>query len=150
MTTVFDVPPDVLIQNVASKLKENKSITIPDWALYVKTGPHCEKPPEQPDWWFTRAAAVFRKVYMKGPIGVERLSAKFGGARDRGSKPYHAVKGSRSIIRTCIQQLEEAGYVEKLKNQGRVVTPKGRSMLDNSAHEVLKNIISDYPDLNKY
>ena len=118
--------------------------------LEHETGPHCEKPPERDDWWFTRTAAVFRKVYVKGPIGIERLSAKYGGSRDRGSKPYRAVKGSRSIIRTCIQQLEEAGYLEKLKNQGRVVTSKGRSMLDNTAHEVLTSIISEYPDLNKY
>ena len=48
-----------------------------------------------------------------------------------------AVKGSRSIIRKSLMQLETAGLVVRNKNNGRVVTPKGQALLDNAAKEVI-------------
>ena len=150
MTTVYDVPPEQLIKKVAEKLKENENIQPPEWAPYVKTGAHREKPPEDSDWWYTRVAAVLRKVYIKGPIGIEHLRAEFGGKRDRGSKRYHPVKGSGSIVRKALQQLEAAGYVKKNGTRGRVITPEGQRLLDNTAHEVKLEIIKDIPELGKY
>ncbi|MCK4717539.1 MAG: 30S ribosomal protein S19e, partial [Thermoplasmata archaeon] len=115
MTTAYDVPASSVIESIARKLKEDKTIQAPEWTPYVKTGVHKEMPPDDPDWWYTRLAAVLRKVYMKGPIGVARLTAEFGGSRDRGAKPNRARKGSGSVARKCIQQLEELGYVKKNK-----------------------------------
>ena len=109
MTTVYDVPADDLIGELASKLEKNEKIDPPLWSSFVKTGTHTEKAPIDPDWWFIRAAAILRKVYVNGPIGVERLSGMYGGSKDRGVKPNKAVKGSRSVVRKCIMQLEEAG-----------------------------------------
>lgn len=136
MTTVYDVPADPLIREVATKLKGETAIAPPAWAPYVTTGIHAEKPPVESDWWHTRAAAVLRKVYVLGPIGTERLRSEFGGSRDRGSKPNRAKKGSGSVIRESLQQLEAAGLVENVKGEGRRVSAKGRSLLDNSAHSV--------------
>ncbi len=150
MTTVYDVPPDQLIQLIAEHFKNTDDIEMPDWANYVKTGAHREKPPEQDDWWCTRAAAIFRKIYVKGPIGAQRLGAMYGGPRDRGSRPNHAVKGSRSIVRECLKQLETAGLCVKDKNRGRVVTSKGRSMLDNLASEIMADLIVEHSELSKY
>ena len=137
MVTVYDVPSEKLIANVAQKLKDSGSVNPPEWAEFAKTGVHTEKAPIQADWWYTRAASVLRKVYVKGPIGTSKLAAEYGGFNDRGSKPNRAVKGSRSIIRKSLMQLESAGLVAKNKNNGRVVTPKGQALLDNAAKEVV-------------
>ncbi|MCD6331583.1 MAG: 30S ribosomal protein S19e, partial [Thermoplasmata archaeon] len=101
---------------------------------------HKERPPEDPDWWYIRVASVLRKVYMRGPIGVSRLRALYGGRRDRGVKPYKHVKGSGSIARKALQQLEALGLVEKVEGKGRKITSKGQSLVDNTAHEVAKEI----------
>jgi small subunit ribosomal protein S19e len=150
MTTVYDVPPDVLIAEVAKDLKKSKKVKPPEWSAYVKTGVHREKSPVDQDWWYTRLAAILRKVYVRGPVGTERLAAEYGGRRDRGSAPYHPRKGSRSIIRECLNQLEELGYVQKVNKKGRAITPKGQSYLDNKAHEVLTRLSKERPELTKY
>lgn len=150
MTTVFDVPAGPLIAEAAKRLREVKEVTPPAWAPFVKTGVHREKPPVDADWWHARVAAVLRKVYLEGPIGSERLSAEFGGHRDRGSKPNRAVRGSGSIARKALQQLEAGGLVQNVQAQGRVVTAKGRSLLDNAAHAVHGELVKSLPALAKY
>jgi small subunit ribosomal protein S19e len=150
MTTVYDVPPQQLIDMTAVKLHEFEEIVPPEWANQVKTGSHVETQPVQEDWWHIRAAAVLRKIYLYGPIGTERLSAQFGGSKDRRTKPYKAVKGSRSIIRHSLRQLEAAGLVQADKNRGRVVTSKGQSLLDNTARDIMKGLASEDPELSKY
>ncbi len=148
MVTVYDVPPEKLIASVAEKLKEEK-IEPPEWSRWVTTGVHKEKGPEQEDWWYIRLASVLRKIYIMGPIGTSRLAAEYGGKEDRGSKRYKARKGSRAIVRKALQQLESLGYVKKDK-KGRVITPKGRSFMDNVAHEIMKELVKETPELEKY
>lgn len=150
MTTVYDVPAAQLIDRLAARLKKEKALAPPEWAPYVKTGVHTEKPPVNPDWWYVRLAAILRKVYMKGPIGSQRLTAEFGGPRDRGAKPDRAVRGSGSIARSALKQLEEAGLLAQIKGRGRTVTPKGRSLLDNEAHAVMQALEKEIPALAKY
>lgn len=137
MTTVYDVPAGKLISLVAAELKEKSEISAPAWATFAKTGVHKEMPPEDPDWWYTRTAAVLRRVYVDGPIGVERMRSVYGGSKNRGSKPNKTVKGSGSILRKAVQQLEAAGYLTKQKSGGRVVTPAGASFLDGVAYKIV-------------
>ncbi len=150
MTTVYDVPPTPLIAEVAKELNKHDAIAAPEWAAFVKTGIHREKPPVDADWWPTRVAAVLRKVYVEGPIGTEKLRQHFGGYRDRGSMPNKAAKGSGSIARKALQQLEAAGLVQNVPSQGRIVTPQGRAMCDNAAHSVRGGLEKVVPGLNKY
>ncbi|HWG89576.1 MAG TPA: 30S ribosomal protein S19e [Candidatus Thermoplasmatota archaeon] len=150
MTTVYDVPADPLIRKAAGKLKEMPALTPPEWAAFVKTGIHTEKAPVDPDWWHVRCAAVLRKVYVMGPIGTERLREEFGGFRDRGARPNRAKAGSGSIARKALQQLEKAGLVESVKAEGRKVSAKGQSFLDNVAHEVKADLVEQIPALAKY
>lgn len=133
MTTVYDVPADQLIMKAAEELKKKSEVVPPVWAAFAKTGVHREMPPENPDWWFVRSAAVLRRIYVDGPVGVERLRSFYGGARDRGSKPNAFRKGSGSIARKVLQQLEAAGFVVQEKG-GRRVSPAGASFLDGIAH----------------
>ena len=135
MTTVYDVPADHIIRRVAEELKKRKEIVPPEWAAFAKTGVHKEMPPEDPDWWFIRAAAVLRRVYIDGPLGVERMRSFYGGKKNRGSRPNAFRKGSGSILRKALQQLEAAGLIIHDKT-GRKVSPAGMSFLDNLSQEV--------------
>ena len=151
MPTPYDVPPAILIERLAKYLKDNvDAVRPPEWALYVKTGVHKERPPQNSDWWYIRCASLLRKVYVKGPIGVEHLRAEYGGRKDRGVKPEHTRKGSGAIIRKALQQLEEAGLVETVKGEGRIVTPEGRSLLDSLSTEIKRELEKNIPELRKY
>jgi len=150
MTTVFDVPAEPLLHRVAAELRGRAELAAPKWAPFVKTGRHRERPPTNPDWWHVRLASVLRKVYIEGPIGTERLAAFFGGSIDRGSMPDKAWSGSRAVLRTALQQLEEAGLLITIKGKGRQVTPAGRKLLDNQAFEVKKTLVERIPALAKY
>lgn len=140
MATIHDVDASELIKKAASDLKKVDSIKEPDWARFVKTSAGRERPPVENDWWFARAASVLRKVYVLGPIGVNKLRMKYGGKKNRGHKPEKFYKGSGNIIRKILQQLEKAElikYAEKGVHKGRTVTPKGKKFLDKIATEIV-------------
>jgi len=147
MATVYDVPADVLIKNVADKLKN--MVKEPEWVKFVKTGVHKQRSPEQEDWWYIRVASIFRRIYIDGPVGIQRLRTYYGGRKRRGSKPPRFKRGSGSIVRKALQELERIGFVTKTK-EGRVVTSQGRSFLDKIAGEIKKDLVKQIPALEKY
>ncbi len=141
MATIYDVSPNDLILKVAEELKGMPEMQPPEWAAYVKTGMHKERPPIDEDWWYMRAAAVLRSVAKLGPVGVAKLRTKYGGKKNRGHKPDKFYKGSGNILRKVLQQLEKAGLLEYKKDgirKGRILTGKGRSLLDKKAGELTK------------
>ena len=148
MVTVYDVPPTKLIEKLAEKLKE-MNIEEPSWTAFVKTGAHKERQPDNDDWWYVRCDSVLRKIYTNGPVGVEKLRSAYGGRKNRGHKPEKFVKGSGNVVRTALQALEKLELVKRTK-EGRVITPKGQSLVDNTAKEVKDEIISEIPALSKY
>ncbi len=150
MTTVYDVPAERLLSRLSDHLRSEGKVRPPEWAPFVRTGIHTENAPVQKDWWYLRVASVLRKVYLLAPVGTSRLSAEFGGARDDGSAPYHPRKGSRNIVRTALQQLEEAGYVAIREKRGRVITPAGQKLLDRLAYEILIEMAKTNPQMMKY
>jgi len=93
---------------------------------------------------------VLRKVYLKGPVGTARLAAEFGGRRDDGSAPYHPRRGSRSIAREAMQQLESLGLLSKTDKRGRSISAAGRKLLDSLSHEILMELAKTTPELAKY
>jgi len=139
LVTPYDVPAAKFVERLAKHLKENvDEIGPPPWASIVKTGMHVQRPPENPDWWYIRSASLLRKVFVHGPVGIERLRAEYGGRKDYGVRPEHAAKASGAIIRKALQQLAAAGLVETFKTSGRRVTKKGRRLLEELAEEVKK------------
>ena len=139
MASIYDVPIDKLLLVVKEELKSVDVIKAPSWAVFVKTGMHNERPPTQPDWWHMRAASILRKLALIGPIGVSKLRRYYGGKKNRGNKPEHFFKGSGNIIRKVLQQLDKAGLSKQIEikgHKGRVLTPKGVSMLDKAATKV--------------
>lgn len=138
MATIFDVRAQPLIKKVAEGLKEEGVIKMPEWARFVKTGVSRERQPDEEDWWYVRAAAILRTLYKKGPLGVSKLRKKYGGKKNRGSEPEKFYPASGKVIRTILQQLEEADLVELKEKEGREITPKGKSLLDRTASDILK------------
>ncbi|MEF8842590.1 MAG: 30S ribosomal protein S19e [Haloarculaceae archaeon] len=149
MTTLFDVPADALIEAVAAEIDDE--LEEPDWAAYTKTGVGRELPPEQEDFWSVRAASLLRKVAIDGPIGVGRLREAYGDSKQGSTRyrtrPDRKSEASGKIIRTILQQLEEAGYVVN-QSGGRSLSGEGRALLDDVAEEVMEEL--DRPELERY
>jgi small subunit ribosomal protein S19e len=150
MTHPTDVPTSALLPRLAAELKSRNVVTPPPWAAFAKTGVHKQRAPVDPEWWYLRSASVLRKVYLKRAIGVARLSAEYGGKRDRGSAPYHARTGSRAVVREIVQQLEKAGLVGPFKTRGRRLTANGQKLLDTVSRDLLRELSTRRPELAKY
>ncbi len=151
MVTLYDAPTEELLDAVADELRDE--VDEPDWRPFAKTGSYAELPPEQEDFFYTRAASVLRTVAVDGPVGVERLRTRYGGKSSGSTRyrvaPEHRVDGSGSLIRTILQELGDAGLVERPPDgKGRVVTAEGRSLLDATAGDVLSEL--DRPELERY
>ena len=151
MITPHDVPASKFIEKLAMYLKDNiDEVQPPLWANMAKTGSHVEKPPQNPAWWYVRSASILRKVYVHGPIGLEKLRAAYGGRKDFGTKSEHAVKAAGNNLRKILQQLEAAGLVQKSNSKGRIITPKGRKLLKEVAEDLHKELVKEIPALKKY
>lgn len=135
MVTVYDVKPQALIEEVAEQLEDE--FEAPDWTDFVKTGVNKERPPQQDNWYHIRCAAILRRIYTDGPLGVSKLRTIYGDRKNHGHKPEHHAKASGKVIRTALQNLEEAGLVETEEGEGRKITDKGKSFLDGNAAEVV-------------
>jgi len=138
MMSVREVEGGRLVFLMKEKLKSVSQIKPPAWASFAKTGSHRERPPQQPDFWHTRAAAVLRRIYLDGPVGVSRLRTYFGGKRRRGYKPARSRRAAGNMLRKILQQLEAAGLVTKDK-KGRRLTPAGQKFVNSVAKEIKKS-----------
>jgi|ECHhosMinimDraft_1075155.scaffolds.fasta_scaffold01999_4 small subunit ribosomal protein S19e len=150
MTDPRYVPADMLINEITNYLKENvKEIKPPEWAAFVKTSTGKERLPIQNDWWYRRSASILRKLYLIGPASVETFRTIYGTRKRYGQRMEHHVKGSGSIIREILQQLEKAGLVEKTK-EGRILTKQGRSIINKLSTKIFNELIKIRPELIKY
>ena len=139
--TIYDVPINELILKTAEELEKMSDITPPSWSDFVKTGVHKERAPVQNNWWYIRAAAVLQTLKKRGPIGVSKLRVKYGGKKNRGSRPEKFFRASGNILRKILQQLEKAGLAakeEKGVHKGRIITPAGAKLLGKVAEELMK------------
>lgn len=149
MVNAHDVPSAKLISALAEQMKSNPSIQEPDWAKFVKTGSHAERPPTSSDWWFTRAASLLRKLYIHGPVGLGDLERAYGGTKALHYYPKHHRDAGGSSIRKILKQLEQAELVSKTP-KGRVLTSKGRAMLDKASKEIFVLLSQDNKALARY
>lgn len=137
MATIYDANAGKLIEKASEELK--KLTKTPSWTKYVKTGAGRERPPVEKDWYYKRLASILRKIYVLGPIGVNRLKIKYGNRKNMGVAGERVYRGSGKIIRTCLQQLEKLELIKKIekgKHKGKIITNKGKSFLDKLAKQV--------------
>ncbi len=128
-----------VIERLAVKLKG--SVNPPEWAAFVKTGHGKQRPPIREDWWFVRSAAVLLSVQKLGPVGVSKLSVKYGTRKNNGVVPESFSRGSRNVIRKILQQLESSGLVKQEAvgvHKGRVVTNDAVKIINDASKEVVK------------
>ncbi|MGQ9679552.1 MAG: 30S ribosomal protein S19e [Candidatus Bathyarchaeia archaeon] len=151
MPTAYDVPAEELLKRLAEYIKGNvREVSPPDWAIYSKTGVHVERAPQDPDWWYVRSASLLRKLYLRGPLGVSRLRKLYGGRKRKGCAPAHFRKAGGSILRHMAQQLEAAGLVIKIEGKGRVISSKGRSLLDAMSAQIKRELEREVAQLKIY
>merc|ERR1712106_112180 len=103
-------------------------IEVPKWADLVKTAAFKELAPYDQDWYYIRAAAIARRVYLRGDVGVGAFK-KF-------------ATGSGAIARHILRQLEALKIVEHIPEgkeghrKGRRITPQGQRDLDSIAGQI--------------
>jgi len=135
MVGARDVDAARLVAAVKEELKKVTEIQPPAWAAFAKSSVARQRPPQQHDFWYIRGASLLRRLYLDGPVGVQKLRTFYGGRKRRGAAPARSRIGAGSGLRKLLQQLEAAGFVEKAKKaEGRKLTPKGQKFLDNLAH----------------
>lgn len=119
------------MDKLVEEIKKVKEVQAPEWATFVKTGAHKERPPVNPDWWQVRAASILQKINKYGPVGTNSLAKQYGGRKNRGHKPEKKYSGSRNIVRKCIQQLEKAKLIQQVKEPaaGKMLTKEGKELL---------------------
>ena len=149
MAKVYDVPADILVNRLSEILK-NEDIPAPEWSLFVKTGTHAEKPPQNSGWWHVRCASILRKIYLHGPLSVNDLRTMYGSGRPVGYGAAHHKDASGAIIRNAIHGLEKLGYVKMIEKKGRILTNQGTQKLDKLATEILSELIKKEPGLKIY
>lgn len=123
---------------LAKALKKIPEFKHPEWMEYVKSSPSKERPIDDIDFWYKRAASILRQIYRNKTIGVNRLRTKYGSKKNRGFKPERFRRAGGKIIRVILQQADDAGFTEIVKKikgvrerkPGRQLTEKGRKFLE--------------------
>jgi small subunit ribosomal protein S19e len=144
--TVFDVPANKFINELAAFFKEKNIIKLPKYAPLVKTSRANDCEPINPDYIFYKAAAIARKLYLTKSknIGVGSLRVMFSKKERRGSQPPKTFRAGGKIIRDLVIQLKNAKYIENYggkddeTNSGLYLTKSGRSQLDKIASGLMK------------
>ena len=135
---VKDVPAQQFIVSYAQHLKRSGKIQLPKWTDLVKTGTAKELPPNNPDWYYVRAASMARKIYLRGGsgIGVGGFRRIYGTRKRNGTAPSHFRVAAGALVRHILQQLEKIRVVETDPKGGRRLTSNGRRDLDRIAGQV--------------
>jgi small subunit ribosomal protein S19e len=130
-------------------MKEVPGVEQPEWSKFVKTGSHAERPPTDSEWWFTRAASLMRKLYLHGPVGLGDLERAYGGSKALKYYPKHHRDAGGSSIRKILKQLEQADLVTKTP-KGRILSSKGRGMIDRASKDVFASLSEGNKALARY
>ena len=136
--TVRDVAANKFIAAYAEVLKNNDKFVVPKWVDLVKTGVHKELAPYDPDWYYIRAAAIVRKVYLRQGTGVGALQKRFGGAYRRGAAPEVHQDAAGGLIRNILTTLDDLTITEKSGKGGRKISRTGQQALDLVAGQVAR------------
>jgi len=137
--SIYVVESQRLISTIAQKLRDFPEIKPPEGIEFWKTAHFKElAPTDSESFWYTRCASILRKIRKFGPIGVNRLRKHYGGRNRKGSGLNHSSKGSGKIIRVALQQLENANLIVKLEKKGRILSTEGISLLERTAHDLLR------------
>jgi len=139
MPGVRDVSAHDFIKAYSEHLKRSGKLEVPAWVDIVKTGTFKELAPYDPDWFYVRAAAVARHIYLRKQVGIGALQKLHGGAANRGTRPSHHATASGSVERKVVQALARIGVLEASPNGGRRISQEGQRDLDRIASSVVES-----------
>merc|ERR1711865_118885 len=108
--TARDVGAPALIKAFSAHLKRQGKMTLPNNLDLQKTAKFKELAPYDSDFFYIRAAALARRLYLYNNQGVGHFATTFGGQQRRGTRTN--------------------------KFGGRILTSVGRSQLDAVAYNV--------------
>ncbi|MCK5043608.1 40S ribosomal protein S19 [Candidatus Pacearchaeota archaeon] len=136
---VYDIGAQEYNIKLAEALKKIPEFKQPEWSTLIKSGPAKERPIDDPDFWYKRSASILRQIYKRKNVGVVRLRTKYGSKKNRGYQPETFKKAGGKIIRTILQQADQAGFTEiakavkgaKAKRLGRQLTERGKEFLED-------------------
>jgi len=139
MNPVYSLDTQEYNLKLAEALKKVPEFKEPEWIAFVKSSPSKERPIEDVDFWHKRSASILRQIYKKKIVGVNRLRTKYGSKKDRGFQPETFMKAGGKIIRTILQQSDQAGLTELAKDvkgvrdkkPGRQLTQKGKEFMES-------------------
>jgi len=138
MPGVRDISAEAFITAYSSHLKRSGKLEVPTWVDIVKTGSFKELAPYDPDWYYVRAAAIARHIYLRKDVGIGSLTKLHGGRNNRGNRPSHHANCSASVQRKICQSLEKIGVLEQSDNGGRRISQDGQRDLDRIATAVVE------------
>ncbi len=136
MADVLEVDASRFIEKAAQKLKAS-DVKKPKYVDLVKTGAGKERVPASEDFWYVRCASILRQVYLNGPLGVSTLRTRYGNRKRHLVHSHHHFRAGGSLIKDAFDALEKLGYVKKTE-EGRVITPMGKSFVSKVSNEILK------------
>ncbi len=135
MNPVYELNSQEYNLKLAEALKEIPEFEQPEWSEFVKSGPAKERPIDDLNFWYKRAASILRQIYKNKTVGVNRFRTKYGSKKNRGYQPEIFKRAGGKIIRTILQQSDKAGFTEIIKDvkgikSGRKLTAKGKEFLE--------------------
>ena len=139
MVSVYELDAQEYNLKLAEALKKIPEFKEPEWLAFVKSSPSKERPIEDVDFWYKRSASILKQIYKKKIVGVNRLRTKYGSKKNRGYAPEKFMKAGGKIIRTILQQSDQAGFTEiakdikgvREKKPGRQLTQKGKEFMES-------------------
>jgi len=136
--TLKDVPAAPFIAALATHFKKSAKWELPEWTTIIKTGAFKEMCPQNPDWYYVRAASMARQLYLQGGKGIGGFARMYGGRKRKTTRARHFAPASTGLHRHIVQQLEELKFVEQRKDKkGRWITRDGQKELDVIAGRVV-------------
>ncbi|EKX73210.1 40S ribosomal protein S19, putative [Theileria equi strain WA] len=140
-TSLKDCNADLFITAFAEHMKLKGYIECPKWIDYAKTSVAKELSPQNPNWFYVRAAAILRHLYFHPDSGIDRLRKVYSSKKRNGSAPNHTCRASGKIIRSIVQQLESVGFLEQdMLKHGRRLSRKGCNTVNAFARQLTKEV----------
>ena len=135
---VYDFDQQEYNLKLAEALKKIPEFKKPEWVDFVKSSSSKERPIDDENFWYKRAASILKQLYKRKIVGVNRLRTKYGSKKNRGYQPETFRKAGGKIIRTILQQSDNAGLTEIIKSKkgtkiksGRQFTEKGKAFMED-------------------
>jgi ribosomal protein S19E (S16A) len=105
--------------------------------------------PLDADWFYNKAAAVCRKIYLNktNTLGIQTLKAMFGKKKRGSVKSPKFTHAGGKVLREVVKQLKAAKYISnkfsvkdgETHSVGLHLTPLGITELDKVASKIIKS-----------